>query len=508
MSLPTRQIPVFEMFLIVAAVVMGFLAVLLGWIMYLIGSGTVLRRTEIFVAEEYKQADIVVDLKASNGKIKAPWAAFAQGGEEPNKNMISGVEEKLAVIKPKYVRLDHIFDDDYYLVVSRQDGKLKANWSKLDEVVASIEKSGAKPFFSLGYMPKEIADSKISKPKNWSEWEWLVGELIKHYSGKNGKGIEDVYYEVWNEPDLETFGAWKYFGDKSYLTLYQYAGRAAKSLRNDNGILPFKFGGPATTALYKNWVVALENFAKKEKLPLDFISWHRYSYQPSQFRQDLKEVRSWVDDKRMEFIISEWGPDPEKTNIYSGYMAAAHAVASMRQMLDLSWGFAFEVKDGPGQGLQGWGIFTHDSAGFKTKPRYSVFNYLKNLSGERLEVKGEGSSVTGWAVKKSNGVSLILSNYSSGGGGKESFPVTFENMDAGSYQLKWEKLQGGSKEEIINIAEEGDKSIKRIFELAENNVIKIELVKIAPVKRIESTESGESEGMSSGFGRIMIEQQQ
>ena len=75
----------------------------------------------------------------------------------------------------------------------------------------------------------------------------MVQRTIEHYSGE--KGIANVYYEVWNEPDL--FGKWTMGGNKDYKKLYLYASRGAQAARVSQ---TFKFGGPATTGLYKNWL--------------------------------------------------------------------------------------------------------------------------------------------------------------------------------------------------------------------------------------------------------------
>jgi len=60
-------------------------------------------------------------------------------------------------------------------------------------------------------MPGVIAkDGNIINPPNdWNEWTLVVQKTIEHYSGKNDRNMNGVYYEVWNEPDLAQFGGWK-----------------------------------------------------------------------------------------------------------------------------------------------------------------------------------------------------------------------------------------------------------------------------------------------------------
>lgn len=487
------RLSAYEIFLTAAAVVLGFLATFLGWGIYLYMKDSLVRRMEIFVGEEYVKANIEIDVKKEIGEVKAVWTGFAQGGEEQQKNMLAGTEQVLKKVKPSYVRLDHIFDDDYYDVVKEENGQLKTDFSRLDETIRSIEKMGAKPFFSLGYMPSKIASGKIEKPYDWNKWQWLVEELIKHYSGKNGMNIDKVYYEVWNEPDLESFGYWKYYGEKSYLDLYRYAALGAKKLRDNGSINSFKFGGPATTDLYKNWVTSLVNFCENNNLPLDFVSWHKYSYYPSLFASDLLSLADWLEGKDYELIISEWGPDSSKTAVYSGYLASSHAVAVTRKMIEgLDWAYAFEVKDGPGQSNEGWGIFRHEEAGLSYKPRYKAFEMMKNMNGLRVELKGEGSNILGWAVKRDENLYIILANYNLNGGEKEEVPVNFFNLDEESeYLLIWEKMIGTGGNETV-FSDEG--KIEKIFEMDRNEIIKIRLEKLY------------SEENLSEFGKLMKKQ--
>src|SRR3989339_1601760 len=178
-----------------------------------------------------RKANIVIDINKTSGPFPDRWKALAQGGEESGVRMLENVVSKVSGLYPKYIRLDHIYD--FYNVVSRNSsGNLAFDFSKLDETVCDIYHTGAKPFFSLGYMPPTMSDdgSLVGKPKNWNEWSFLVQKTVEHYSSKetvlpcgalDNFWKTDIYYEVWNEPDLESFGKWKYqAGGKSYSDLY------------------------------------------------------------------------------------------------------------------------------------------------------------------------------------------------------------------------------------------------------------------------------------------------
>ena len=98
---------------------------------YLIIADRLPKEAELFVVEEYRPAKLVMDMETDLGQLSTPWAALAQGGEEAGVPMLAGTENQMKQISPGYVRLDHIFDDDYYGVVSGTSGNLQFDWTKL-----------------------------------------------------------------------------------------------------------------------------------------------------------------------------------------------------------------------------------------------------------------------------------------------------------------------------------------------------------------------------------------
>src|SRR3989339_1093370 len=130
------------------------------------------------------KANIVVDVTKTSGPFPDRWKGLAQGGEEAGVRMLGNVIPQVSELYPKYIRLDHIYD--FYDVVSRDSsGNLIFNFDKLDMTVCDIYATGAKTFFSLGYMPPTIAKdgSLIGRPKDWNEWSLLVQKTIERYSG-------------------------------------------------------------------------------------------------------------------------------------------------------------------------------------------------------------------------------------------------------------------------------------------------------------------------------------
>jgi xylan 1,4-beta-xylosidase len=428
------------------------------------------------------KANILVNTRKIVGKMPENWKSLAQGGEEKGVRMLENVIPQVSELKPRYIRIDHIYD--FYDVVGRaSNGRLTFDWSKLDQTVCDIYQSGAKPFFSLGYMPETMSSdgTLIGKPGSWDEWAELVQKTIEHYSGQSteicsqpSSKLTDIYYEVWNEPDLESFGQWSlYGGDKDYKTLYYYSCLGASRTENTHH---FNLGGPATTAIYQNWIKVFLDYISTNNLRLDFISWHHYSKNPDDYADDLIKLEDWLaQDKYTRFrfvpkIISEWGYDSDPNPISETSIGAAHTVMSIRNLVEqnLSMAFAFEIKDGPSPR---WGILSYQG---EKKPRYHALRFLNLLSEKRLQVHGEGTYVRALASYNSGKITATLVNFDSNNKNTELVPVTFINLSPGKYSLVIQYLD--SEPTIISGLDITGNRWQRTILMPPNMVVALELI--------------------------------
>lgn len=455
------------------------------WIIYLVISIMVLPFLILFArtAQQYisraggSVANIVIDTKSETGVIPQVWSALAQGGEEPPP-MLKSVVTDVKALKPKYVRIDHIFDQ--YVKVSRSKNGLVVDFSVLDDTVNDILATGALPFFSLSYMPPLLAvDGAVtSLPSNWSDWEDLVTKTVEHYSGRSGKNLSGVFYEVWNEPDL--FGKWTTEGSKDYRLLYMHTAAGANKAQN---VSSFSLGGPATIGLSQKWTNDLLTYADSNNLRLDFYSWHRYSANPLSYAADGDTIHSWLSRypkfASIPVLITEWGIDSENNPNYDNSVAASFEVAAVRQMLGkINYGFTFEIKDGPskdGSAFWGrWGLITNDKAGLFKKPRYQSLAFLSDLKGKRLTLTGEGSWVSGIASIEGETIRVLLANYDAEKLHSENVPITFQNLPSASYTLKSTYVTGATKQSEYVVT---SGTLSTSFIMNPNDVIKLELAK-------------------------------
>lgn len=422
------------------------------------------------------KADIMVDLSKKQQIMPEPWKNLAQGGEESD-GMIGKTVRQVKKLSPNYIRIDHVYD--YYEVVSKNNNQLSFNFSKLDKEIESILLTGAKPMLALSYMPSSLGPEITGLPDNWDDWQGLVRATINHYSGKKNKNIENIYYEVWNEPDL--FGGFKTSGSKNYLEMYRRSALAAAQVKN---VQPFKIGGPATTGMYKNWIAALLKMTAEENLRLDFVSWHRYSTDTKDFSDDVKEINKLVQKYPQlalkEKIISEWGFDSENNQGYDTQLGAAHMIAAIREMLGGAHkAFLFEIMDGkdPG-GKTYWGrhgLLTHSIHGLQVKPRYKAFEWLNQIGKTRLFLTGEGSWVKGIAALDNQTIQVFLVNYDIQGTHHEAVPIVIKNLTPGKYLVVKDKFEGSLSKSEVTITQ--GTWTGQVF-LGPNEIVKVLLKKL------------------------------
>jgi hypothetical protein len=427
----------------------------------------------------YRAAAIVVDVSQPQAPIRPIWAGVTQGFEKLQGQdfRLSAATNLLKGAQVKYVRIDHLYDG--YDVVSRVNGRLSYNWSKLDAVVSDITSAGAVPYFSLSYMPTAISKSDIlDLPNDWGEWGQVVAATVAHYSRDYRGGLSNVIYEVWNEPDL--FGGWKMYGNKSYTTMYSVASRAAVGV---SGTKPFKIGGPATTGFYTTWVLGFYDKLDQD-VRIDFFSWHRYSARVSDFVADATTAKTMMEtmiSRAQDLYISEWGVNSERSASYDGRWAAVHYLAVNAALEDTAIDLAmpFEVMDGaPGdkQFHGGWGMLTNPKFGAVVrKPRFSALEMLSQLNGNRLPTVGNGDYVTALAAQDQSGVIRVMAvNYDEAGSHTEVFPLTLVGLTDGNYNLQEKYLSGRVLNTDVNQA---GGSLRRDISLAASDAVMLTLTK-------------------------------
>lgn len=170
---------------------------------------------------------------------------------------------------PQYMRLHNVMtlhgQGDYYIVNNisdygnpisngsgsvdvvvkkSEDGKLKYDWTYVDEVYDIIIKHGMHPIVETVYMPSAIQKNEeyFYIPENYAIWYEVLQAFVKHWIERYG--IEEVktwYFEICNEPE-------QYEGFRKqpelFFALYDYFEAAIHAIDKN-----LQAGGPAV----KQW---------------------------------------------------------------------------------------------------------------------------------------------------------------------------------------------------------------------------------------------------------------
>ena len=182
-----------------------------------------------------------------------------------------------------------------------------------DEVLLNMQKAGTKPFYRLGQSIEHYSKKYgIYPPKDFEKWARVCEHIIRHYNEgwADGFHMGIEYWEIWNEPDLDqSEDRWKtdprcWAGTmEQFDRLYEVTAKHLKKCFPD-----IKVGGPAF-ANAKKYGPEFLDYVRKSGAPLDFLSWHNYSFKPRKVSEDAFRVREMLDTAgfaRAESILNEW----------------------------------------------------------------------------------------------------------------------------------------------------------------------------------------------------------
>ncbi len=200
-------------------------------------------------------------------------------------------------------------------------GKYAYDWTVVDRTFDYYKKLGVMPYISIDSTP-EILGGKtppfnadyLKNPEARSGWSGftpevpndmaafgaLVGDLVHHVVKERGDRVP--YWGVWNEPDGPGFFSAKL---EDYLKVYDACARAVKGVDAS-----LQVGGPETGEYKADWNEGLIKYCAANKLPLDFISWHYYLGELTEFSHANTQNAVWAKQyglpKVPALINGEW----------------------------------------------------------------------------------------------------------------------------------------------------------------------------------------------------------
>ncbi len=343
--------------------------------------------------------------------------------------MLSDLVPEISALQPRVIRL---FLQEYYNLLPASG---KYQFATLDPSIDSILKTGAKPLLCIIFKPKVLfpkIDQNLTEPTSWAAWESLVYNLVLHYKQRNGGGW---YWEVGNEWDMPSGGGSPYHMTPAQYTRF-YEHTVAAIRRADPQA---RVGGPAQARYTSDLIPALVSFCDKNKIPLDFLSWHGYNSDPHWYRMTIdtfRELLSHYPSLHPELVIDEWNIALGQADVDPRFQPIFVAETTFQMIeggLDLSCYYQirdypyikaqfapFYTEAQPNNAAQAvfWdrypvylGLFDYQR---RVRPAYFVFRMLERLTGERVAVKSDSPNVHALAtVDTSLSVSTImLWNYS------------------------------------------------------------------------------------------------
>ncbi len=297
-----------------------------------------------------------------------------------------------------------------------------------DWYLKSIESLGIGIIYGLGPTAEypKLPPRHVDPPQDFEKWAKVCVNVIKHYNSgwANGYHYNIKYWEIWNEPDIPNFWTGT---PEEYYRLYETTAKAIKSY--DPKV---KVGGPVL-AVHLSFLEGFLAYCRDHQVPLDFVSWHMYSTQPSAVYLKAAKVRELMNKygfPNAESILNEWSYFPGNWGLMPGdakALADPRYVDSVAQEVQGVAGAAFDasvlilLQDSTlnianfyeGNTTLMFGLFNEHGVPKKTYYTFKAFKLLLDTPG-RVATGGSDLSgvaaIAGLSPDKAQ-ATVLISNY-------------------------------------------------------------------------------------------------
>ena len=329
------------------------------------------------------------------------------------------------------------------------DPQLPASYrfTQTDDFVDAVLATGSKVMYRLGENIEHTPHkSYVHKPADFDRWAAICLGIIRHYNDGWAAGFHyDIrYFEIWNEADL---GPLMWDGtSEDYYRLYAVTARAIKA-----AYPKLLVGGPAVVSLGKldgdrltpcPHLRGFLEYCRKESLPLDFVSWHMYTSDPTAPVRGAIGLRRVLDEygfTKAEIHLDEWNylPNDDWSPMHShdgvrlqkwfedagGARGAAFVTSVLLGLQDAPLDMAnFFSGD-----TIAWGLFNQYGVPKKTYYGFLAFKALVDHPRRVAIEGGKPGEITTVAGLSSDDreLALVVSNFRSPEGRVE---VNFDNL--------------------------------------------------------------------------------
>ncbi len=266
---------------------------------------------------------VMVDPNEEVGAIKI-MNAVNNGPTKPRTDQSRGNFEEYAALKIPYARTHdaahcHSYGGPHTVDISAIFPNWDADETKAenydftltDAYLSNIRAAGTEPYFRLGQSIEHyIKKYHVRPPKDFAKWARICEHIVRHYNEgwANGFKWNIQYWEIWNEPNqLGSAASATWTGTmEQFFELYKVTSLHLRKCFGET----IKIGGPSMINWHGNgWKEHFLPFCAKEKLPLDFYSWHRYVTNPRFLGRDARSAREFLDKHgftKTENHLNEW----------------------------------------------------------------------------------------------------------------------------------------------------------------------------------------------------------
>ena len=371
-------------------------------------------------------AHVTVNAKDATGPLEAWRQSLGHGGINSTP-LPDRVVDGVAKLRPRLIR---VFIQEFF-VVYPEHGRF--DWSKLDPYMDALDRTGAKVVAAITIKPKPIypkVDPGVWRPNDVAEWQRVIHAMVKRYSVD--KQIV-TYWEIGNETDIGENGGCPYLIPDPA----QYAEYYKMTIRPILDAFPAaKVGGPAVANAGGDYLARFVECCAKEKMQLDFVSWHLYSDDPEQHAglvQKYRKLLAQYPGKRPEMLVTEWskGFDPVSVEEMAFEpRRAAITASSIIAMIDagVDWSFYYHIWDqvchmdefrpffqNPDIMYHHWNEVPHRfglfGVGQEVRPQYFVYQMLNRMGDRRLRAESSEKDLRVLAGRSDAAVSVMLVNY-------------------------------------------------------------------------------------------------
>jgi xylan 1,4-beta-xylosidase len=174
-------------------------------------------------------------------------------------------------VKPRSLRIDLWWGGGPWSVqpISGTPEDVQYHFHETDHIAALLNAHDIQPFWSYCYVPPPLQPRKGDWRRmttNTALWGKILGAFAAH-AKEGGASTKIGYHEIYNEPDNRDFFQ---SSRDDYFALYREGSRAIRRADPEAVI-----GGPAL-AFSPAWVRPFLDLVVRDKLPLDFFSFHFY----------------------------------------------------------------------------------------------------------------------------------------------------------------------------------------------------------------------------------------